>query len=232
MILIEKSAPPSALVTYRATPDTSVEPPRPARYDGPGFEKVKPDVRTALVAEQRGVCCYCTQRIEATDDAMKIEHRVPQRGGFGDPSRDLDWTNLFGACCGAVPSRTGRGAMALHCDSAKGDRPLPIDPTESSHIDAIAYTSAGQITSTRREHQTALDEVLQLNVDALVDRRFDALTALQLELRRRFEDRAFPVATLEKLLVQIERPASGQLRPFCGYLAWWLRRAIRRNAAR
>ena len=178
MIHVRKRAPPPELTTFRLTPDTSVDPPRPATYDSPGVEAVKPAIRAALVAEQRGVCCYCTDRIKPTDADMKIEHRVPQRGPAGDAARTLDWGNLLGACRGAVPNASGRGAMTLHCDSSKAEQALPIDPTDASHVAAIGYTRGGRVTSSRGEHQRAIDVVLNLNADALVARRRRALDAL------------------------------------------------------
>lgn len=229
MILVRKRAPPPTLTTYRLSLDTTADPPRPARYDGPGFESVKPAIREALVAEQRGVCCYCTDRIAPTDDNMKIEHHVPQRGEWGDPTRDLDWTNLLGACCGSVPNPKGRGAMVLHCDSAKGDRPLPIDPTDATHVAAIDYTRRGEVTSTREEHRRALDEVLNLNADALVERRRRALDELKRTLAQRYTARSLPADKLGKLLAQLREP-QGPLRPFAGYLAWWVERALRKAA--
>jgi hypothetical protein len=34
----------------------------------------KEDLRVSLVKEQRGICCYCMQRIRSNSDDMKIEH--------------------------------------------------------------------------------------------------------------------------------------------------------------
>jgi uncharacterized protein (TIGR02646 family) len=232
VILIRKGRPPAALVTYRRTPDTTTDPPRDARYDGPGFEAVKPAVREALVAEQRGVCCYCNDRITPTDTGMKIEHRVPQRGADGDATRDLDWPNLLGACCGTIPAPAGRGARLLHCDSAKGDQRLSLDPTEASHMAAIGYTRGGRVTSSRLEHQGEIDGVLNLNADALVERRTRALSVLQDELQRRYGVRDLPEEKLQKLLAQTRDPSGGALRPFAGFVCWWLERTIRKVSSR
>lgn len=160
MIHVRKGPPPPALVTFQQTPDTSVDPPRRARYEGPGFDKVKPEVREALYAEQRGLCCYCNGAIQPTAAAMKIEHRVPQHGEHGDPARDLDWTNLFGACLGRTTPRAGR--EALHCDASKGDAALSFDPSNVSHVATVGYQGA-RLTSSRAEFQREFDEVLRLN---------------------------------------------------------------------
>ncbi len=232
MILIRKRPPPQALTTYRLTPDSTGEQPRAARYndDDPHFTTVvKPAMREALVREQRGLCCYCNDRIEATDTGMKIEHRVPQHGPWRDPSRDLDWTNLLGACCGAIDNPRGRGAKVLHCDSSKAERPVALDPTEASHTAAIEYENGGRIHATRPEFDRDLDEVLNLNDETLVERRDKALTVLMHELRKRYGVGSWKASQFQKLLDQHRDPPGGSLRPFAGYLCWWLERAVRKS---
>lgn len=230
---VRKGPPPGALVTYRLAPAAAGDPPRAARYndDDPEFTaNVKPAIREALVAEQRNVCCYCTDRITPTRGGMKIEHRVPQGGPGGDPSRDLDWSNLLGACCGAKPNPSGRGAMVLHCDSAKGDEPIALDPTDASHVKSIRYEGSGRVTSTRPQHAFEIDNVLRLNVDPLVALRAQALEALKAELRSRYGVRSFPGEKLAKLLLRTRDPPGQPLRPFSGFLCWWLERALRKAA--
>lgn len=221
--MIEKRRPPATLTTYRQAPDTSVEPPGDARYDGPGFEAVKPAIREALVAEQRGLCCYCNDRIEPRVGAMKIEHRVPQHV---DPSRDLDWSNLLGACLGEITPARGAGARSLHCDSAKGAREITFDPTCAPHVAAVSYERSGRIRSSVPGHDRELDEVLRLNDDELLRRRRRSLEELQMELRRRHAG-AFPKTTIQRLR-EVTLSPPGRLRPFAGYLASWLDRAMRK----
>lgn len=230
MIHVRKGPPPVELTTYRQTPDTSTDPPRRARYDGPAFTEVKAAIRAALCDEQRHVCCYCTDRITHTSDAMKVEHRVPQHGPNAAPLRDLDWANLLGACSGSKPRH--RGADALHCDSEKGDAALALDPTNEAHVATISYTRGGRITSSNARFDAELNEVLNLNLDALIALREDALGELTLQLRERHGVNDLPVAKLRKLLDQLRAPSDGRLRPFVGYLCWWLERAIDRRAGR
>ncbi len=224
MILISKGPPPAALTTYRLQPDTTVEPPRASRYDGPGFDEVKPDVRAALLAEQRGVCCYCTDRI--TDKTMKIEHRVAQSA---DEFRTLDWPNLFGACCGETDNPAGDGAKILHCDSAKGSRPIAVDPTNPSHAATLSYRNDGTLVSAQPAHQADIDDVLRLNVTALRDRRRRELTKLQRVLSERHPAKKLPRVGLQKLL-DLHRNPRGDHAPFVGFLCWWLERALRKAA--
>lgn len=222
MILIRKGAPPASLTTYRLRPDTSVGPPRAPRYDGPGFDVVKPDVRSALLAEQRRVCCYCTDRI--THKTMKIEHRVAQSA---DESRALDWPNVFGACCGEIDNPAGDGAKILHCDSAKGSRPIAVDPTRASHIATLSYRNDGTLVSSQPAHQADIDDVLRLNVTAMCDRRRRELTKLQRVLRERHGAKALPRAGLQKLL-DLHHAPRGDHAPFVGFLCWWLQRSLRK----
>jgi uncharacterized protein (TIGR02646 family) len=231
VIHVRKGRPPPALTTYRKTPDTTTDPPRAAKYDGPGFEAVKQAVRTALHGEQRGLCCYCNDRIEDRDDAMKIEHRVPQHGPDADPTRDLDWPNLLGACRGAKPNPRGRGPNALHCDSSKSDRPLAIDPTDAAHVATISYERSGRIVSNNPRFNDDLDGVLNLNLDALVALRRQALTELQVQLHERHGVSDLPVEKLRKLLDATRDPPGRNLRPFAGYLCAWLERAIDRRTS-
>lgn len=229
MILVRKGPPPPALVTFKQTPDTSAEPTRAPRYDGPGFEAVKPAVREALHREQRGLCCYCSSGIAASPEGMKIEHRVPQRGPHGDPSRDLDWANLFGACHGRIAPRAGR--EVLHCDSAKGDQPIDFDPSNASHVAAVGYQRSGRLCSSRDDHQRELDAVLNLNHEALVERRQKTLDDIKRGLATRYPGRTFPADKLRRLRDEIIAPPAGPLRPFAGYIAWWIDRAIRKSSA-
>lgn len=227
MIVIKKGAPPGALVTYGLRADTAVVPPGPARYDGPGFDQVKPDIRDALDAEQRGVCCYCTDRIRPSAAGMKIEHRVAQSV---DEGRSLDWTNLFGACLGEAPDPSGRGARLTHCDSSKGDRSIEIDPTNPSHVAGLTYERSGRLRSSQPRHQADIDDVLRLNIGPLLDRRREALESLKHELiNRRYDLKALPRLRVEKLLARYRDPLTRQ-RPFVGFLCWWLERAARKAA--
>jgi len=83
MRTIQKGPEPATLTQYRQQPD--------AVYDNYGN---KADLRAALVAEQRGLCCYCQSRIRATPAHMKIEHWQCQAD---HPARQLDFSNLLGA---------------------------------------------------------------------------------------------------------------------------------------
>lgn len=58
-----------------------------------------------------------------------------------------------------------------------------------------------------------------------------ALSEVQTELAKRYPDKTFPAEGLRRLREKTVSPPSGSLRPFAGYLAWWLDRAIRKRSA-
>ncbi|WP_373398382.1 retron system putative HNH endonuclease [Algoriphagus halophilus] len=71
----------------------------------------KDDLRNSLVRDQRGICCYCMGRIEATEAKMKIEHFLSQSL---HPDKELEYNNLFGACLGNMKANADE-----HCDTFK-----------------------------------------------------------------------------------------------------------------
>ena len=91
MRTIQKGPAPATLTQHRQQPH--------ANYDNYAD---KDHLRQALVAEQRGVCCYCQSRIRATPDGMKIEH-WQCRASF--PDLQLEYRNLLGACPGGEGRR-------------------------------------------------------------------------------------------------------------------------------
>lgn len=150
---------------------------------------------------------------------MRVEHRTPQSV---DRARDLDWRNLLGACSG------GEGSAELHCDVAKGDREVSIDPTQSSHMATVSF-SAARVGSSRTEFQRDIDDVLRLNCDSLVDRRQRALDAY-IQARTARYTGAIRRETFERWLADLERASRGEaLPPFASYLRAWIIREIRRR---
>ncbi|MCC7074546.1 MAG: TIGR02646 family protein, partial [Deltaproteobacteria bacterium] len=63
MRAITKGQEPRSLVEHRAN----------AHCDYANYAD-KDGLRAALVRDQRGLCCYCMTRVEATGTGMKIEH--------------------------------------------------------------------------------------------------------------------------------------------------------------
>jgi uncharacterized protein (TIGR02646 family) len=102
-------------------------------------------LREALVRDQRGLCCYCMQRIvnppKGVTASMKIEHWHAR----AEDGAQLAWSNLLGACAGVYPDapeedeqgqpkRNKRGevlrAEVYHCDTHRGH----IHPQSEAHL--------------------------------------------------------------------------------------------------
>lgn len=179
----------------------------------------KDELRTALVREQRGLCCYCMSRIKL--DAMKIEH---WRSQSGHDDLQLSYANLLGACRGGH----GQPAAHQHCDTRKADRDVRFNPADPAHaIEArIKYRFTGEITSTDPEFDEQLDTVLGLNLPFLRNNRKAVLDAI-LEWWR-----STPPAK-RNLHREIDRRTLGELEltPFSPVAVWFLRQKLAGAAA-
>ena len=179
MRAITKGPAPQSLIAHCRNP--------PCDYDN---YQDKDTLREALVAEQRGLCCYCMGRIRPNSDAMKIEH---WRCRANYPEDQLNYDNLLGACRGGE----GKPGKLQHCDTRKGDADLCLNPANPNHaIEArVQYLPDGTIKSDDDTFDSQLKDVLNLNLPFLQNHRRRALRALmkwmerqpQPDLRRRIE---------------------------------------------
>lgn len=197
---IRKGPEPASLTTYRLRGD--------AIYEG---YREKDELREALVREQRGVCCYCGGRIAA--NGMKIEHWLPQ-SAF--PGEQLAYRNLLGACMG------GEGLPVQHCDTYKADRALCRNPAEPTHWPGLAvrFRGDGEMRADFEPLDRELDEVLNLNVAVLKNRRKAVLDGFTRAIRKT------GVVAWERRLAEWEE---GELRPYSQIVAYWLRKRMARG---
>ena len=108
---------------------------RDACYEDLRKEKVYHDVKVALIEEQHGLCCYCTNQIE--DYNSHIEHFIPQSL---DCTKDLDYSNIMVSCNGYKEKR-------LNCGHKKDnyyDEKL-ISPLEEDCEENFKYSENGEI---------------------------------------------------------------------------------------
>lgn len=168
MRTITKEREPRLLETYRQS-------------DGATFgnlpSNVKEQIQVQLVREQRGLCCYCQSRIRATWDGMKIEHWKSQSPDKY-PERQLDYSNMLGACAGGQKHGQKSPRENQHCDTLKGDSDLCFSVCDPAHpIERkIRFLGNGEITSDDEAVRTAINEVLNLNLSRLKENRKSALT--------------------------------------------------------
>lgn len=179
----------------------------------------KAALRQTLVAEQRGLCCYCQSRIRATPEGMKIEHWQCQAD---HPGRQLDFGNLLGACLGGH----GRPEREQHCDTRKGNNALCFSVCDPAHpIERqIRFLGDGTTKADDAIIDEALNTVLNLNLPRLVSNRKAVLAAFQQRLRdgRRVD----PARELPKW----DRREPGELPEFAQVVVYWLQKKQARTA--
>src|SRR5262249_48936634 len=145
MRTIKKAAEPKSLAQHRSTPH--------ANY---GNYADKDDLRRSLLAEQRGLCCYCLSRIRIFN--MKIEHWHSQNR---HPAEQLDYGNILAACRG----NEGQTRTSQHCDTRKGDTDLSRNPSNPLHKveDVIRFEPDGRVVSDIEAFDDEINGVLNLN---------------------------------------------------------------------
>jgi uncharacterized protein (TIGR02646 family) len=216
MRAITKGAEPPSLTVHRLTP----------RCDYDNYAD-KVALRHALVTEQRGICCYCMQRIHNGPLTMKIEHWQSQSGY---PAEQLSYRNLLGACLGG----DGQPPHLQHCDTRKGNRDLRWNPAEPvHHVETrVRYELDGSIRSDDAAFDAQLDDVLNLNIRFLKNNRKAVWVAItdwwKLEKARLH-------GPVSRARIQVERDrrvaGKGELEPFCRVAIWWLDQRLARMPA-
>jgi len=160
-------------------------------------------------------------RVRADRDAMKIEHWHSQSG---HPQEQLDYTNLLASCMG----NDGRYNAERYCDSSKGERELSRNRANPLHaVESLThFLGDGRIASSNHAFEAELNQVLNLNVSYLVNSRKGVLTAFQAAMGKR----ELSQAVLQKWLEDWDGESkSGDLRPFCGVVVYWLRKRLART---
>lgn len=203
MRAIVKDAEPHSLAQHRA-----------GQYSDYDNYQDKEELRTALVSEQGGICCYCMGRIRANTEAMKIEH---WRSQTTHPDEQLDYRNLLGACMGGE----GQLTHLQYCDTKKANLELRWNPANPEHrIESrVKYEADGTIRADDDTFNNQLNQVLNLNLAWLRNNRKGVLTGL-LDWWR--ANRPVPRERIEREIEWRER-SDRELAPYCQVAVWWLR---------
>ncbi len=216
MRAIIKSPEPVSLTEHRKTPLSDY-----------GNYQAKDELRHALVAEQRGLCCYCMSRIRPDPNSMKIEH---WRSQSRYPSKQLDYRNLLAACLGG----DGSPARLRHCDTRKGNNDLKWNPADPAHHvgTRIRYELDGSTRSDEADFDGQLEEVLSLNLPFLKNNRKHILDAVLHWWRHKKARIGGPVPRADLVRKRDEHiGGDGDLTPYCQIAAWWLDLKLARMAA-
>lgn len=184
----------------------------------------KAGLRNALIAEQGGLCCYCTARIHGDPTEMKIEHWQCQDR---HSSEQLNYRNLLGAC----PGGKGQPPQLQHCDTRKGDRDLKWNPADPAHHveTRLSYELDGSIRSGDVEFDQQLVTVLNLNIAILKNNRKGILDSL-LHWWRHEKARLKGPVPRERLQQERDRriAGTGELSPYCQVAVRWLEQRLSR----
>lgn len=207
MRAIAKGAEPQGLAMHRQADPTDYE-----GYSG------KDTLRIALLADQRGLCCYCMNRIRNEHNNMKVEHWRSQEGF---PNERLRYANLLGACRGGE----GQPPNLQHCDTRKGSSSLLWNPADPAHqIEArIWYESDGTIKSDDAAFDLELNNVLNLNLPVMKNNRKGVLDGILQWWNREKSRIQGPVPRARLLRERDKRvTGTGELAPYCQVAWWWL----------
>lgn len=202
---IQKQSEPQSLTQHRCQSN--------ADYDNYAD---KDDLRRSLVAEQKGICCYCMQRIRPTSQEMKIEHCLCQDNY---PDKQLDYKNLLGSCLG----NQGKPPRNQHCDTKKGNSNIsfnpsnPLDDIESK----IRYLGDGTIKSEDPQINREINDILNLNQSLLKNNRKAVLDAVQ-----KFMDKSPSTGHIRKKLKQWKGDNITELYEYCQVAVYYLQKKL------
>lgn len=108
------------------------------------FDKMdKQRVRSALIAEQKGLCAYCMCRIVNDGRSTTIEHFVPlSRSKAGA----MSYQNWMAVCKGGQNIQPRQGEKrVICCDAKKSNMIAHLSPQDRRHMANIAYYDDGTI---------------------------------------------------------------------------------------
>lgn len=205
---IVKKSEPEAFVDWKANwPDLGSD-------NGPGWSEfdagtkqkdgtsIKQKVKSALLDEQGGICCFCENRVGM--DHGHIAH-LDARSGHDD--RVLAYDNLLYSC----PENPRNEPQT--CGHAQGTKSLPVSPLQSDCELRFKYASTGSILPGREDDTEAIDTIRILNLN---DRR-TTLFQKRAEVFQAVEDYQRLVTAGEFELwinEELERQSDGTFKPF------------------
>lgn len=171
------------------------------------------DMKKQLMTEQGGICCYCGLKISFDNDRKAtVEHLSPKC------NRVLvgEYRNLL-LCCSLTQDeendiKTGVAidTDVMHCDDTKKNSTLHYTPLQSNCDTRFSYDLVGHVHETDTNSKDDI-EVLNLDCQALVDRRKNAMNILYDE-----QGNILPDADLRRISASILNPQiDGSLREFC-----------------
>jgi len=194
----------------------------------------KEKMRQILAQEQGYICCYCNNKITASEATASIEHFMPQNH-TAYPKLQLDYSNLYLACKPYMPHYSQLGKNnTLYCDKSKGGIALPFilnhpafdippDPQLFLSRFPFRHLASGYLVPAQWKSEADIDNpapvgkmwwaiingVLNLNNNHLIDRRKKTYDEFSLRIKNQ------DTAILRKEYKTLSSPdAKGQYRSF------------------
>ena len=217
MILINKKKEPYKWKQYRNTPNAKYEP--------------MEELRDSLYEEQGYICAYCMRRIpckdridgKLTQEDHRIEHIKPREHY---PELQLDYKNMV-ACC---PGHLGDNE---HCGRLKSSDEISFSPMDTAFIATIYYED-GKIKSSNERYTKDIDDVLNLNDEALVKARKYMLAETIALLNRAAGQKPWTKQMVERYIQKYNtmHAENGKMKyhPFCGIVTYYLKKKLRQFA--
>ena len=207
---VTKGREPAAWFEFRKQKE-----PKPRFDQGP-----KAELRAALLEEQGYLCCYCMVPIQ--ESTTRIEHWAP-RSRF--PALEVEFSNLLAACAGGEQRRNDDRPAEHHCDVAKGQRSITLDPRKPSCERFVVCTSRGELVPASGAPAFVRDDLNVLNLNVV---RLQRARESMVEAVRRWavdSGKTLSRAQLEKKIREFDTPNdAGRLQPFVGVAIAWLRK--------
>jgi uncharacterized protein (TIGR02646 family) len=222
MKYIKKNKEPNSLTTYRKQKE--------AYFDG---YPEKDELRTALLKEQKYLCCYCMERISI--DRMKIEHFIPRSDDNEGSELQLVYSNLLAACLG----NEGQAKHLQHCDTRKANEKIIINPTLLSCESIIKFKSTGEIYSDDLEINKNLGEKedlkkgdlggkLNLNYVVLIKNRKKTLDSALKKFIEKHPKGTWSKAVLQREIDKWENSNLEEYEPYCQIVIFHLKTKLNR----
>lgn len=216
MKFIEKGTSPEAFEAWKKQENPqnwdNDFPSSPVKYPEEGiFYYSKSELRTVLMREQGGICCYCMQKIE-NDHKVVVEHLAP-KGNEKYKHLTFDYQNLL-LCCNGKERKDTPSVTPAFCGHKKGDIEISITPLQVDCETHFTYYWLGDnkveiVGLTAAAEETI--KVLGLNVEKLKSLRGSVLVD---ENGNLLEESAIKtqLAEYERQLLSKENDT---FRPFC-----------------
>lgn len=138
------------------------------------FDKKK-ELNEHLRLEQRGVCCYCQQRIthyqDDNDGGSHNEHLIPENGEPDSLENQVVYNNLYAAC----NYSSGRSKRDEYCAISKHNKPITPFIQRTDCDKYFKYNLNGEILPTGPYNTIA---EFKEHIDDLTDDQKDAYNTI------------------------------------------------------